>query len=354
MALTRNDFTGDGVTTVYDVSFTLGFLQQSDIFVSLDTNEHTDQLSYTFLNATQIVMTTPVGNGIEFNIRRVVDRSKPINDYEEGAILREKNLDDSFLQALMILQEIEDGYFVTSGVLSLEVDLNMQLHKILNLSNAVGALDAVNLGQLTQIVASADALAGFTRTIPLSYPRQLGDGSTVTFQTPATETIPASSIFVNLDGVTQRPDTDYVVNLSGQCVFVEAPEAKTDIDITLFAPTTINTGTPAVIPILQPRQQGDGTTTLFATPATTMETVSSFFIHLDGVAQRPIIDYSINATGQCLFVEAPEEKVDIDITFFQPSNGGTLTETTLKLKSPDNAVWDITVTNAGVLIVTAA
>jgi len=114
MALTRLDHTGDGIRTVYDLTFALGYLQESDIYVSLDTDDFTTQLSYSFLNSTQIVLDTPVDSGVAFNIRRVVDRSQPINDYEEGAILRENNLDDSFAQSLMILQEIEDGYMTTA------------------------------------------------------------------------------------------------------------------------------------------------------------------------------------------------------------------------------------------------
>lgn len=149
MALTRNDFTGDGVKTVYDVSFSLGFLQESDIYVSLDTNEHTTQLSYTFLNATQITLASPVTNGVGFNIRRVVDRTQPINDFQAGAILREKNLDDSYAQALMIVEEIEDGYMTavpTWVVQSLKMndDLDMGGFKITNLAAPTEVTDAVN------------------------------------------------------------------------------------------------------------------------------------------------------------------------------------------------------------------
>lgn len=237
MALTRNDFTGDGVTTVYDVAFSLGFLQQSDIFVSLDSNEHTNQIGYSFLNATQVVLDAPVTNGVGFNIRRVVDRSQPINDYEEGAILRENNLDDSFVQSLMILQEIEDGYLTASGTLILLDDLDMSGNQILNLGEAVLAGDAINYGQVVELLAAG----GFATVIPLVQPRQQGDGSTTVFSAPPSTQFSASAFFVHLDGVTQRPVTDYSIDTSGNCVFVEAPELNVDIDITFFSPSTLDT-----------------------------------------------------------------------------------------------------------------
>ena len=151
MALTRLDHTGDGVRTVYDLTFALGYLKEEDIFVSLDSNDFTDQLSYSFLNSTQIVLDAPVDAGTAFNIRRVVDRTKPVNDYEEGAILRESNLDDSFVQSLMILQEIEDGYMTTAPTwvvqsLTMADDLDMAGFSI---NNAV----------LTEVISGVDATA---------------------------------------------------------------------------------------------------------------------------------------------------------------------------------------------------
>lgn len=155
MALTRKDFTGDGTTTVYDISFDLGYLRKEDIYVSLDSNEYTNQLGYSFLNDTQIVLDAPVSSGVGFNIRRVVDRNTPINDYQEGAILREKNLDDSFAQALMIQQEMEDGYIRVGEKLILDSELDMGGKQIKNVGTPTDPDDAIRLVDAEQLAGQS-------------------------------------------------------------------------------------------------------------------------------------------------------------------------------------------------------
>lgn len=144
MALTRVDLVGNGVQTVYTVPFTLGYLQKSYVYVYLRTDSFTDQLDYTWLNDTQVVVNPPVANGVEFHIRRVVPRDTPVNDYESGAILSDENLDDSFLQELMILEEIEDGYIVPEGDFKLNNALDMQGNKVINVGTATDEGDAIN------------------------------------------------------------------------------------------------------------------------------------------------------------------------------------------------------------------
>lgn len=131
MANTRRDFVGDGVTTVYDVSFNLGYVTKDHIYVYLDGSNYTEQLVYNWLSDNQIELSTPVGVGIAFSIRRVVPRDAPVNDYANGAILRESNLDASFAQLLMIGEEQADGY---SGADSIWVEtVNADYNRLLNL-----------------------------------------------------------------------------------------------------------------------------------------------------------------------------------------------------------------------------
>ena len=158
MALTRLDHTGDGIRTVYDLAFELGYLREEDIFVSLDSNDFGVQLGYTFLNSAQIVLDAPVNVGVAFNIRRVVDRTKPINDYTEGAILRESNLDASFLQPLMIQQEIEDGYIAVGKSFDVAEDLNLLGHRLYNLADPETDTDATNKKFVTDLADTVTAL----------------------------------------------------------------------------------------------------------------------------------------------------------------------------------------------------
>lgn len=85
-------------------------------------------------------------------------------------------------------------------------------------------------------------------------------------------------------------------------------------------------GAEALLPLVQPRQIGDGVTTTFSTPVTGKAGITSngFFVYLDGVAQRPNIDYTISGVdGNITFIEndapvAPNNGVKVDITYFIP------------------------------------
>ena len=162
MAATRLDRVGDDSTTVYDVSFTLGYMRKEFVYVYLDTQQYTTQLGYTWLNSTQIELDEPLPAGTKFHIRRVVVRDQPVNDYESGAILRENNLDDSFLQHLMIQEEIADGYLVLTGDYKIQSQIDMRGNKIVNVGNAVGETDALPLGQADArfVNVTGDTLTG--------------------------------------------------------------------------------------------------------------------------------------------------------------------------------------------------
>lgn len=162
MAATRLDREGDGSTTVYSVTFSLGYIRKEFVYVYLASQQYTEQLGYTWLNSTQIELDAPLPTGTKFHIRRVVVRDKPVNDYESGAILRENNLDDSFLQHLMIQEEIADGYFTLVGDLTIQSKLDMRGNKIVNVGNAVSPDDALPLGQadLRFVNVTGDTLTG--------------------------------------------------------------------------------------------------------------------------------------------------------------------------------------------------
>ena len=110
MAATKKTHTGDGATVLYPVNFTNGFISRDDVYVYLDGDVYTNQIAYTWVNDTQIQITVPVADTQVFYIQRIVQRDDAVNDYTDGAILKEKNLDDSYNQALMIIEEIDDGF----------------------------------------------------------------------------------------------------------------------------------------------------------------------------------------------------------------------------------------------------
>ena len=149
---TIRTYIGDGATTIYSIDFQLGYINKDYVYVYLDTDTYATQLDYVWLNAAQIEITTAVANGVSFNIRRIVPRDQLVNDYTDGAILRELNLDNSYKQALMWLEEVADGFANVSGELYSQANLNMLGNRIVELGNATSARDAVPLAQVQGLI----------------------------------------------------------------------------------------------------------------------------------------------------------------------------------------------------------
>lgn len=80
--------------------------------------------------------------------------------------------------------------------------------------------------------------------VPLQQARQTGDGSTTQFNTPATTHVVPLSLMVYVDGVRQRPDTDYTTGPGaiGKVTFTTAPLDGVSIDIVYYEPNTLNPG----------------------------------------------------------------------------------------------------------------
>ena len=158
MANTVRTLTGDGASVLFSVDFDLGFIERSHIYVYTGTDFNT-QLGYTWTGATQIQLTVPPADGLEFYIRRVVPRNGIINDYEDGAAMQEENLDESFKQSVMIIEEIQDGYSNPDGTFTLHSTLNMNGNPITGLPLASDDTDAVTLEYLRKFVLDQEGAA---------------------------------------------------------------------------------------------------------------------------------------------------------------------------------------------------
>lgn len=134
-----------------------------------------------------------------------------------------------------VLEEV-----VNNGIVHLEggnnimrQNLDMNSKRLLNLPDPENVTEPVPYGLLLELLGDSGAAV----TSPLVQPRQVGDGATTTFATPTSTQVNPSFLFVYLDGVKQRPTTDYSVNSDGTLEFTEAPPMASLIDITLYTPT---------------------------------------------------------------------------------------------------------------------
>lgn len=125
--------------------------------------------------------------------------------------------------------------------------------------------------------------------------------------------------FLSLDGITIAPgDFDMQGNLIRNLAYAIADSDAVPLQQLKDYLSTVDLQ--GVIPLLHPRQQGDGNAVTFATPTTSKLLAESFFVQLDALTQRPYTDYTINDDGTLTFDEAPPKGVDIDITLFEPVN----------------------------------
>jgi len=135
MAQTIRIYPSDGVRTLYPVDFDLGYIKREHVYIY--TGEYTDfenTLDYEWIDDSQIELSTPLAIGQDLIVRRIVPRNKLVNDYTDGAILKEKNLDDSYAQSLMVWEEVSDGFYTTSDSSDFNFDLNMRGNSITGVS----------------------------------------------------------------------------------------------------------------------------------------------------------------------------------------------------------------------------
>lgn len=102
MAVTQNNYTGNGSTVLY--SFTFPYLDPSDIKIEVNGTLTT---AYTLANATTIQFNTAPANGATIRIYRDTDIEQLSATFFPGSAIRANDLNDDFTQALYKAQELE-------------------------------------------------------------------------------------------------------------------------------------------------------------------------------------------------------------------------------------------------------
>ena len=129
-------YIGDGTTTDYAINFVLGFLKREDVHVYVDGVE----TPFTWVNDGLITVSPAPAADALVLIRRIVDKTTLQHDYEDGAVVIEKNLDESNMQSIMAVHEMIDGFIDVQ----INNPLDMNFNKILNVGDPIDERDAAN------------------------------------------------------------------------------------------------------------------------------------------------------------------------------------------------------------------
>lgn len=117
MAVTQNNYTGDGTTVLF--SFTFPYLETTDIKVSLNGTVTT---AYTLANATTVQFNAAPGNGVAVRIFRITSDESQKATFYPGSAIRSQDLNENFSQSLYKVQETTNYSVQDVGSVSLSAN----------------------------------------------------------------------------------------------------------------------------------------------------------------------------------------------------------------------------------------
>ena len=160
MAVTQNQYTGNGSTVLY--SFTFPYLATTDVKVKLDGVTQATT-TYSLANATTVQMNTAPANGVVVLIFRDTDNDNKKATFYPGSAIKAEDLNDNIDQILYVAQEVDNNAMSTLGDDAMQGDLSLGNNKITNLGNPVSGSDGVNKTTLDATIDTAiesDVLVG--------------------------------------------------------------------------------------------------------------------------------------------------------------------------------------------------
>lgn len=152
------EYQGDGVTTVFAVNFTLGYLKKSDIYCRVgDEVDGSGNPAYRVLEdipgdpgRMRVLGAVPTASQ-KVLFRRITAKTTLQNDYADGEALDDDALDNSFKQQLMIAHELLDGF----GLSTVYSDIDLTGHTIRNI--LTDDTDPTSAASIGAVVTARDA-----------------------------------------------------------------------------------------------------------------------------------------------------------------------------------------------------
>ena len=118
MAVTQNNYTGDGSTVLY--SFTFPYLATTDVKVKLDGVNTT---AYTLANATTVQLNSAPANGVKIIIFRNTDNDNKKATFYPGSAIKAEDLNNNIDQILYVAQEVDNNAMSSLGDTPMQGDL---------------------------------------------------------------------------------------------------------------------------------------------------------------------------------------------------------------------------------------
>jgi hypothetical protein len=244
MANTTRTYTSDGIQTIYPVDFTLGFIHRDYVYIHLESDVHTTQLSYSWIDDSQIQLDTPVASTVNLVVSRVIPRDILVNDYEDGAILRGKHLDESNLQHLMLEEEGQDASTVSDATLTTldskidaeVVTLNTRIDTEVTTLNGridteVATLVAVDEALDVRVVTLETSTSGDTRYIHYIYNDGEAIGGETTIAIPYTFT---NIVTLHVNGVSMTQSLAFSADsVASSVTFAEPLEEGDEVVVSI-------------------------------------------------------------------------------------------------------------------------
>lgn len=202
-------YSAPGDSNAFNITF--DYLSSAHIEVYLDGVKQESGFSIDS-SANTVTFTSTPASGAVVLIKRVTPKDKTtyqaqIADFTDGSVLTAKDLDNASLGLLFIAQEAEDSGATNSLSID-QSDLNWDAEnkRIKNVGTPTGSADAA-----TKSYVDGQALYN-SPTVPQVYTFTATASQTSFNLDPQPTSSDPDSFFVDIDGVMQKPTTDFTVS----------------------------------------------------------------------------------------------------------------------------------------------
>lgn len=153
MAYSIQTATSDGTLNTLDLTFK--YMDKSHVHVYVDDIlVDGSSYTYTWLTDTRIKLVPTVAQGSVVKLIRKTLTAEMWHIFSQGARFSTTSIDENYTQLLYLAQEYTEGVYVSDFY----TDLDLHLHRLLNLGDPINDGDAVNLKTLKEYLPNLDLL----------------------------------------------------------------------------------------------------------------------------------------------------------------------------------------------------